>query len=53
MVGLIIRFCGVVTGIAFQSWGDSLLKKQQVVTGCVLSMHSVEGMNTQKKKAKP
>jgi hypothetical protein len=22
MMGLIIHFCGVVTGFAFQSWGD-------------------------------
>ena len=46
MVGLIIHFCGVVTGFAFQSWGDFFVKKQQVVTGCVLSMHSVEEIST-------
>ena len=40
MVGLIIHFCGVVTGFAFNHGATSLLKKEQVVTDCVLSMHS-------------
>jgi hypothetical protein len=27
MVGLIIHFCGVVTGFAFQSWGEFFAQK--------------------------